>query len=465
MTAVEGIDFVAVDVETANYWRGSICQIGVVTVRDGRVSEMFETLVDPEVPFDPYHTAIHGISEADVADAPRLPAVMPKVRELLADRIVASHTSFDKSAFGQALASYDEPPLEAFWLDTACVARRAWKDEDGYGLTVVAERLGIDVRHHHAALADARMCAEVLLAAVEEKQRSPEGWLRRVAKPIRPRASAADHRPAADHRRVGDVDGEYHGESICFTGRLPMTRQEAADMASAVGFDVHANVTKKTTFLVVGMLHSACIVGKKSRKQRIAEKWATKGTGIQVITGADFLAMIPGEYEMPTPSPVPDSTYNRATEDPMFYRRAVVDDIVDSATAEDLQDVWTEGHWEVELAVDFSGEAPGPDPWELAWSEEHDIPLMGMTMLCAWALKALVVLHERGQTPATSAEVSACAEDVAKPGWGPSMETSSFTARLKVVENEGLATAEKRSGKLYWTPTSKALEAMDGSGP
>lgn len=125
----------------------------------GSISETFETLVDPEVPFDSYNTDIHGISADDVAGEPTLPTVMPRLRELLSDQIVASHTSFDRVAFAQGLVSYDEPELVARWLDTACVARRAWKDERGYGLEAVARRLGIDVSGHHNALADARMCA------------------------------------------------------------------------------------------------------------------------------------------------------------------------------------------------------------------------------------------------------------------------------------------------------------------
>ena len=39
--------FVAVDVETANSDRGSICQIGVVSVEQGQIVDEWQTLVDP----------------------------------------------------------------------------------------------------------------------------------------------------------------------------------------------------------------------------------------------------------------------------------------------------------------------------------------------------------------------------------------------------------------------------------
>lgn len=282
-------------------------------------------------------------------------------------------------------------------------------------------------------------------------------------KPIHRRKSQSS-KGSTDVTRVGNVDGEYHGESVCFTGRLPVVRRDAADMAASLGFDVHARVTKRTTFLVVGIPNPAVIVGPKSLNHRRAEKWAAQGTGIQVITGTDFLAMVPEDHELLKVPNTPDRFYSQASMDPMFCRRG-------KAARENNEGLILAKDWpgvriEVSFAIDDTStmsdpeDAWGPDPDELAWSEEHGVPLLGMTMLCAWALKALVVLHERGQTPASSAEVSACAEIVAKPEWGPSMETSSFTSRLKGAEAEGLVSSEKRGGRLYWTPTARALEEL-----
>ena len=42
------LDFAAIDFETANSERTSVCSVGVVVVRDGRVSDTFYSLIQPE---------------------------------------------------------------------------------------------------------------------------------------------------------------------------------------------------------------------------------------------------------------------------------------------------------------------------------------------------------------------------------------------------------------------------------
>ena len=61
-----GTTFVAIDVETANVDRSSICHIGAVRIENGIVADTFATLVDPETYFDQWNTQIHGITAAMV---------------------------------------------------------------------------------------------------------------------------------------------------------------------------------------------------------------------------------------------------------------------------------------------------------------------------------------------------------------------------------------------------------------
>ena len=56
------LTFNAIDVETANADRASICQIGIVHVRDGAIHDRWQTLLNPEDWFDPWNVSIHGIT-------------------------------------------------------------------------------------------------------------------------------------------------------------------------------------------------------------------------------------------------------------------------------------------------------------------------------------------------------------------------------------------------------------------
>ena len=53
------LTFSAVDVETANADRASICQIGVVHVRNGEIHDEWQTVLDPEDWFDDWNVMIH----------------------------------------------------------------------------------------------------------------------------------------------------------------------------------------------------------------------------------------------------------------------------------------------------------------------------------------------------------------------------------------------------------------------
>ena len=60
------MQFIAIDVETANADMGSICQIGIAVFADGKVIDEWSTLIDPEDYFDGMNIYIHGIEPSMV---------------------------------------------------------------------------------------------------------------------------------------------------------------------------------------------------------------------------------------------------------------------------------------------------------------------------------------------------------------------------------------------------------------
>ena len=74
------MDFVVIDVETANPELGSICQIGVAIFSNGKFSESWSSLVNPEDYFDDFNVSVHGISEAMVSSAPRWAEIHERIK-------------------------------------------------------------------------------------------------------------------------------------------------------------------------------------------------------------------------------------------------------------------------------------------------------------------------------------------------------------------------------------------------
>ena len=184
------LTFNAIDVETANADRASICQIGIVHVRDGVIHDQWQTLINPEDRFDRRNVAIHGITEDKVNNSPVLPEVRDELRRRVRGSVLVSHTSFDRVAFERAMIKYNLEQLQVNWLDSAKIVRRAWVDRyarRGYGLKNVAQDLGISFKHHDA-LEDARAAAEIVLRACAATEFDIAEWLRRVESPITPRA-------------------------------------------------------------------------------------------------------------------------------------------------------------------------------------------------------------------------------------------------------------------------------------
>ena len=73
-------NFAAIDFETANNERTSICSVGVVIVRNGEIADRFYSLVHPEPDYYLYwNTRIHGLTQEDTAHAPVFSEVWKQV--------------------------------------------------------------------------------------------------------------------------------------------------------------------------------------------------------------------------------------------------------------------------------------------------------------------------------------------------------------------------------------------------
>ena len=299
------LTFNAIDVETANADRASICQIGVVHVQDGEILNQWKTFIDPEDWFDPWNIGIHGIDEVVVRGAPTLPEVRDELRRRLRGSVCVSHTAFDRVAFERAMDRYDLEHLQVIWLDSAKVARRTWPDrygKRGWGLKNIAADFGIPLKHHDA-LEDARASAEIVLLACDVANLDIEGWLQRVERPI---VASRSHSSSASAtfssvKRDGNSEGSLYGETVVFTGALSISRQEAANLAANSGCNVILNVSKKITMLVVGTQDRKKLNGyEKSSKHRKAESLIGQGVDMQILSENDFYEIVDISQDRPT---------------------------------------------------------------------------------------------------------------------------------------------------------------------
>lgn len=178
--------FVAIDVETANYDVGSICQIGIAEYDNGEMIQEWVSLINPQSYFDRGNVMIHGLQESDVKDAPILPEVEGRLRELMEGRVVVSHTHFDRSSLSAAFEKNGLRLIDCHWLDSARVARRTWEEvsKTGYNLKNVCTLIGYQFKHHDA-LEDAKAAGQIVLASMAKTGFDIPGLIDRCNKPIK----------------------------------------------------------------------------------------------------------------------------------------------------------------------------------------------------------------------------------------------------------------------------------------
>lgn len=288
------MDFVAIDVETANPDFSSICQVGLARFKDGRLFDTWESLVDPEDDFSAMNVAVHGIDAQAVRGAPRWPAIFAECARQMGDAIVVSHTAFDHAALVRACAKHQLVVPAWRWLDSARVVRRAWPQfaASGWALRKITAHLGIRFEHHNAK-EDARAAGEVLLQAIAVTGLDADAWTHRVLRPI----DESRNQIASS----GNPDGPLCGEVLVFTGALSLPRKEAAELAARAGCEVADGVTKHTTVLVVGDQDIRRLAGEeRSAKHRKAEALIAKGQALRIIGESDFQRLV--LLAAPTPS-------------------------------------------------------------------------------------------------------------------------------------------------------------------
>lgn len=166
---LRSLEVVAFDTETTGLElrRGdTVISVGACRVVNARLlaSDIFDVRVEPGRPIPPASTAIHGITDDDVAGAPPLPVVLPRFRDYVGDAVILAHNAaFDLLAL--------QPPgagvaLDMPVLDTLLISRALDASLDGHDLDSLADRYGLSFPPgtRHTALGDARVTAELWLA-------------------------------------------------------------------------------------------------------------------------------------------------------------------------------------------------------------------------------------------------------------------------------------------------------------
>lgn len=160
--------FCAVDFETGNPSRFSMCQVGIVTVSNGVIVDEYTSLIRP--PFNNINTKftqIHGIMPTETMYLEEFPWYFEnEIKDRLDGNLIVAHNqAFDRSVLWRTMEYYEYDYFKDLniqnhnkWECTLSIYRK-YKFISG-ALKYLCDDLNIKLDHHDA-LSDARACAEL----------------------------------------------------------------------------------------------------------------------------------------------------------------------------------------------------------------------------------------------------------------------------------------------------------------
>jgi DNA polymerase III epsilon subunit-like protein len=169
MTALNSLHFAVIDVEGNGQQPPEIIEIAVVPVDGLTVGDPKVWLVKPDRPISPIVTRkVHGIRDADVANAPRFAEIAPAVLAAIGDRTPVAHNArVEYDVLRRQLPDWSP----SIMLDTLRLSKAVWPGLPGYGLDPLLTHAGIAIGQtagaRHRAGFDALATARLFLALTE----------------------------------------------------------------------------------------------------------------------------------------------------------------------------------------------------------------------------------------------------------------------------------------------------------
>ena len=284
-------DYTVVDIETTGFdpMFDEIIEVAGIKYRGRNEVGRFQSLVKPDDGIPDYITALTGITNEMVADAPGIEDVLPRFLEFIGEDIVVGHNvHFDVNFIYDYAEGFELKPFSNDLVDTLRLSRRLYPELQSHKLSALAAHFGVEPDGEHRALADCvttQKCLSAMDAYAAQNGGIPESaedLYRKLSKTIV--AETSDF----------DPDSLIYGRTFAFTGKLErMTRKEAMQAVVNAGGHCTDGVVAETNYLVLGNNdYCKAIKDGKSAKQKKAEKMKLNGADIESISESVFCDML-----------------------------------------------------------------------------------------------------------------------------------------------------------------------------
>jgi DNA polymerase-3 subunit alpha (Gram-positive type) len=158
-------EIVCFDIETTGLkvTTEAITEIGAVVLKNGQITDTFQTFVNPQRRLTPEIIGLTGITDAMLADAPSLKEALTAFLKFVNGRPLAAHNAPFDISFIRAGCEKVGLPFDPTYVDSLILAQNLLPELHKYKLDIVADYLDLPAFNHHRASDDAGMVAYMLV--------------------------------------------------------------------------------------------------------------------------------------------------------------------------------------------------------------------------------------------------------------------------------------------------------------
>ena len=166
-------EIVCFDIETTGLkvTTEAITEIGAVVLKNGQITDTFQTFVNPQRRLTPEIIGLTGITDAMLADAPSLKEALTAFLQFVNGRVLAAHNAEFDISFIRAGCRKVGLEFEPTYIDSLILAQNLLPELHKYKLDIVAEHLDLPAFNHHRASDDAGMVGYMLVPFFEKMRR------------------------------------------------------------------------------------------------------------------------------------------------------------------------------------------------------------------------------------------------------------------------------------------------------
>ena len=305
------MNFIALDFETANSNRQSVCSIGLTFIENDEIVHTINQLIKPTPNYyDGINISIHGITKDMTANAPTFSELWPDLLPIFKNAdIVAHNASFDFSALRYVLEAYHiEFPVLNYYC-TMMLSKKLYPHLENHKLPTVCDHLNISDLQHHDAESDALACAKIMLQILKDHDSvnfddlsakigftkgnlNPFGYRpfrckqTRQNKPKSPKCrplSGEVLKP--DFENARNKTNPFYMKKVVISGFSTTDKKVIARELKELGADVDTAITQRTNYLIAG----ANVGPSKTQKM---EANIEKGKEARIINFEEYCELI-----------------------------------------------------------------------------------------------------------------------------------------------------------------------------